>query len=111
MSELEKIKCKHCGTVFYGVKERDTHCHICKTIILFREFFGLQDIEIDDIYFKRVRHSEFSAYCKADWRDFVPKGIMKMWSQLPFEAQVMAVMFAEREARRPFKWQGKEGGC
>lgn len=101
---LEEMKCAHCKTAFYGVKDRDTHCILCKTIIMFREFFGLQDIEINEIDFNRVREPKFEESVagmshKKDWRNFIPEGLKKMWLQLSFETRVMAIMFAEVEAR------------
>lgn len=100
---LEEMKCIHCRTVFFGVEARDTHCHICKTIIEFREAFDLADIEINEIDFKRVREpkwEECSMVDTDDWRNYIPERIKFKWSQLPFEARVMAVMFAEKVTRK-----------
>jgi len=99
---LKELKCAHCNTTFYGVKGRDKFCYVCKTISMFREFFGLQDIEINEIDFKRVREPKFDAVAvsEKDWRNFIPAGIKRKWLQLSFEARVMAVMFAEKVARK-----------
>lgn len=70
----------------------------------------MQDIEIDEIDFKRVREPKFEECSQEskgwkiegvkDWRNFIPEGIKKMWMELPMEARVMAVMFAEKVARK-----------
>ena len=97
---LDEMKCKECGTTFYGLAGRDVFCHICKTIILFRKAFGLEDLTVEEIDFHRIRDPKFSDYCKVDWRDFIPEVVRGMWMEIPFEARALAVMFAEKEARK-----------
>ena len=99
---LVEMKCRHCNTVFYGVKGRDKYCYICKIIIGFRKAFGLEDISVKKIEFLMVRDPRWGD-CQVidnkDWRNYIPDGIKPGWSQLSFEARVMAVMFAEKIAR------------
>jgi len=101
MAELIKLKCKECGTAFFGVEGRDTYCHICKTIITFREAFNLTDISVEEIDFNRIRDPRWMecGKSKEDWRNYIPEGLRLMWMEIPFEARALAVMFAEREAR------------
>jgi len=105
MAELIELKCAHCSTVFYGVKDRDTHCHICKTIITLCEAFDLTDIPVEEIDFKRIRDPRWMecGKSKEDWRNYIPEGLRLMWMEIPFEARALAVMFAEREARKEDK--------
>ena len=99
---LIELSCSHCSTVFYGVLGRDTHCHICKTIIEFQKAFDLEDLVIEDISLCRIREPEFGDYDKEnprEWRNYIPEGLKAVWQGLPIESRALAIMFAEREAR------------
>lgn len=103
---LVELVCQSCGTKFFGVEGRDACCHICKIIVLFRIFFGLEDLDVDEIDFKRVREPNWEETDEAsldDWRNYIPQGLREMWLELPFEAKVMAIMFAEKTAREKFE--------
>ena len=104
---LKRMECKNCKTIYYGVEDitgdADKYCYLCSTTRKFLKIFGLEDIPISEIDFNRVRvpkWEECDDMSNTDWRNFIPEDIKKMWSQLSFEARVMAVMFAEREARK-----------
>ena len=99
---LIELSCSQCSTVFYGVLGRDIYCHICKVIIEFRRAFEVEDISVEEIDFNRVRDPRWKEHDfrdAPDWRKYIPEGLKKIWRQLPLEAAVIAIMFAEREAR------------
>ena len=107
MGRLVELSCSQCSTVFYGVLGRDSYCHICKVIVDFRKAFELEDISVEEIDFKRVREPRWEEVHKdagkpldrEDWRNYIPEELKKTWRQLPLEAAVLAIMFAEREAQ------------
>ena len=105
---LEEMKCKHCKTTYYGNPELDDgYCFMCNTTRKLLKIFSLDDLDINDVDFNRIREPEFEEVHKEagkpldpkDWRNYIPKGLKAMWQTLPVESRAIAVMFAEREAR------------
>jgi len=103
---LIRIECKNCKTIYYGNDQEgrdDGYCFLCSTTRKFLKMFGLEDIPISEIDFNRVRVPKFEEcdfYDDKDWRNFIPQGLKDMWDRLPVESRILAIMFAEKVARK-----------
>lgn len=103
MMGLEKMICGNCRTTYYGNPQLDKgFCFMCQNIGDLLKIFGLDDLAINTVDFHRVREPEFEEIAPndpKDWRNYIPEGLKASWQSRPVEARVIAVMFAEREAR------------
>jgi len=102
---LKKIECKNCKTKYWGDDREgrdDGYCFLCSTTRKFLKFFDLEDLEINEVDFNRVRNPmwmKVNVDNPKDWRNYIPQGLKDMWNRFPVESRILAIMFAEREAR------------
>lgn len=101
---LVRIECENCKTIYYGntdSSKEDGYCYLCSTTRKFLKMFDLTDIPISEVDFNRVRVPQFKELYidEKDWRNYIPQGLKDMWYKLPVESRMLAIMFAEREAR------------
>lgn len=103
---LKRMECKNCKTIYYGVEDiagdADEYCYLCSTTRKFLKMFDLEDLSISEVDFNRVRVPQFKELYidEKDWRNHIPDGLKDMWERLPVESRMLAIMFAEREARK-----------
>lgn len=111
---LKESTCTNCKTKYFANVESveyDGLCFMCSTTRKFLKMFDLEDLDINEVDFNRVRMPKFEE-CSfeirgwkieghpKDWRVYIPQGLKDMWDRLPVESRMLAIMFAEREARK-----------
>ncbi len=102
---LERKKCKNCKTTYYGNDKEgmdDGYCFMCSTMRKFIKAFGLDDLGINEVDINRVRNPQWmngNTEDPKDWKNYIPFDIKEMWYNIPVESRLLAIMFAEREAR------------